>query len=126
MKKIFLLLITTMICASLFSMGVKDDADYSILNPTNVRVAALKGPTAMGMVKLMEDSKSSSVNGNSYDFTIVGAPTEITPMLVKGEVDIAALPANLAAVIFIGFPFSLLPICTCKSANISFIIIPSF
>ena len=65
MKKIFLLLITTMICASLFSMGVKDDADYSILNPTNVRVAALKGPTAMGMVKLMEDSKSSSVNGNS-------------------------------------------------------------
>lgn len=100
MKKIFLLLITTMICASLFSMGAKDDADYSILNPTNVRVAALKGPTAMGMVKLMEDSKSSSVNGNSYDFTIVGAPTEITPMLVKGEVDIAALPANLAAVIF--------------------------
>ena len=62
MKKIFLLLITTMICVSLFSMGAKDDADYSILNPTNVRVAALKGPTAMGMVKLMEDSKSSSVN----------------------------------------------------------------
>lgn len=100
MKKLLLFVLITVLCFSAFAMGAKEDADYSVLNPTNVKVAALKGPTAMGMVKLMDESKSSSVNGNNYEFKIVGAPTEITPMLVKGEVDIAALPANLAAVIF--------------------------
>ena len=100
MKKTFVLALILITAASLFAMGAKEDADYSVLNPVKVRVAALKGPTAMGMVKLMEDSGEGSVNGNSYEFTVVGAPTEITPMLVKGEVDIAALPANLAAVIY--------------------------
>ena len=100
MKKTFVLVLILITAASLFAMGAKEDADYSVLNPVKVRVAALKGPTAMGMVKLMEDSGEGSVNGNSYEFTVVGAPTEITPMLVKGEVDIAALPANLAAVIY--------------------------
>lgn len=100
MKKTFVLALILITAASLFAMGAKEDADYSVLNPVKVRVAALKGPTAMGMVKLMEYSGEGSVNGNSYEFTVVGAPTEITPMLVKGEVDIAALPANLAAVIY--------------------------
>lgn len=99
MKKILTCALLTL-AASLFAMGAKEDADYSVLIPVTVRVAALKGPTAMGMVKLMEDGSEGAVNGNSYEFTIVGAPTEITPMLVKGEVDIAALPANLAAVIY--------------------------
>ncbi|MDD7009198.1 MAG: ABC transporter substrate-binding protein [Spirochaetales bacterium] len=100
MKKTFVLALILITAASLFAMGAKEDADYSVLNPVKVRVAALKGPTAMGMVNLMEDGGEGSVNGNSYEFTVVGAPTEITPMLVKGEVDIAALPANLAAVIY--------------------------
>lgn len=100
MKKLLLFVLITTLCLSAFAMGAKEDADYSVLNPTNVKVVALKGPTAMGMVKLMDESKTSSVNGNNYEFKIVGAPTEITPMLVKGEVDIAALPANLAAVIY--------------------------
>lgn len=58
------------------------------------RVAALKGPTAMGMVKMIED------HGETYDFTIASAIDEITPKLVKGEVDIAAVPANLASVLY--------------------------
>lgn len=57
-------------------------------------VAALKGPTAMGMVKLMSDHE------DSYNFTIAAAIDEITPKLVKGEFDIAAVPANLAAVLY--------------------------
>ena len=60
----------------------------------NVNVAALKGPTAMGMVKMMEDHASE------YNFTIASAIDEITPKLVKGEVDIAAVPANLASVLY--------------------------
>lgn len=60
-----------------------------------VHVAALKGPTAMGMVKMMKDDA-----GASYDFEICASADEITPRLVQGELDIAALPANLAAILY--------------------------
>lgn len=60
----------------------------------NVRVAALKGPTAMGMVRMMRE------NDGRYDFAIHASADEITPKLVQGEIDIAALPANLAAVLY--------------------------
>lgn len=61
-----------------------------------VRAAALKGPTAMGMVKMMKDSEA----GSAYDFEICAAADEITPKLVQGKLDIAALPANLASVLY--------------------------
>ena len=60
-----------------------------------LRVAALKGPTAMGMVKMMSDD-----GGESYAFDVYAAADEITPKLVQGELDVAALPANLAAVLY--------------------------
>ena len=58
------------------------------------RVGALKGPTAMGMVRMMED------HADDYAFTLAAAPDEIVPLLVKGELDIAAVPANLGAVLY--------------------------
>ncbi len=58
-------------------------------------VAALKGPTAMGMVKMMQDDA-----GTLYNFEICASADEITPRLVQGEIDIAALPANLAAILY--------------------------
>ena len=59
-----------------------------------LNIAALKGPTAMGMVEMMETS------GDSYTFTLEGSPDAITPRIAKGEIDIAAVPANLAAVLY--------------------------
>lgn len=66
---------------------------------TSVSVMALKGPTAMGMVKLMDDAESSD-STYSYDFTIAAAVDEVTPAIVQGTVDIAAVPANLASVLY--------------------------
>ena len=59
-----------------------------------VRVGALKGPTAMGMVEMMKDK------ADDYAFTLAAAPDELVPLLVKGELDIAAVPANLGAVLY--------------------------
>ena len=59
-----------------------------------VRVGALKGPTAMGMVQMMEGK------ADVYEFTLAAAPDEIVPLLVKGELDIAAVPANLGSVLY--------------------------
>lgn len=66
----------------------------------DINVAALKGPTAMGMVKLMDESDNGETATNHYTFTIAAAPDEITPNLIQGNYDIAAVPANLASVLF--------------------------
>ena len=63
------------------------------------RVAALKGPTAMGLVKLMSDDPQSA-DGALYDFTLAGAADEVTPSLIKGDRDMACVPANLASVLY--------------------------
>ena len=55
------------------------------LAETDVRVTALKGPTAMGMVELMNEAESGAVNGNAYDFTIASAVDEVSPKLVKRD-----------------------------------------
>lgn len=65
-----------------------------------VRVAALKGPTAMGLVQLMDAVDTGALPGAPYAFTLAGAADEIIPQLVKGGVDIAMVPANLAAVLY--------------------------
>ena len=67
--------------------------------PVTTRIAALKGPTAMGMVKLMSDDPQSA-EGPLYAFTLAGAADEVTPSLIKGELDMACVPANLASVLY--------------------------
>lgn len=62
------------------------------------RIAGLKGPTTMGMVKLMSDAQQGT--GGSYQVTTYGTADEIVPLLSKGELDMAALPANLAATLY--------------------------
>lgn len=64
-----------------------------------IRVAALKGPTAIGMVKLMDDVDKGTAK-SECEFTLAGAPDEITGSIIKGEFDIAAVPTNLAAVLY--------------------------
>ena len=67
---------------------------------TLIRVVALKGPTAMGMVSMMDQAESEELKDHQYDFQIVAAVDEVPAMLAKGEVDLAAVPANLASVLF--------------------------
>jgi len=64
-----------------------------------IRVSAMKGPTAMGMVRLMADTDAGE-SDLDCSFTLVGAVDEVPPMLVKGEIDLAAIPANLASVLY--------------------------
>lgn len=66
----------------------------------NINVTAMRGPTAMGMVKLMDDAANGEVGGNSYSFSIEGAIDAVNPKLIRGGVDIAALPANVSSVLY--------------------------
>lgn len=64
-----------------------------------INVFALKGPTGMGMAKLMNDNDNGE-SVNKYNFTIASAPDEVTAEIIKGNYDIAAVPTNLAAVLY--------------------------
>jgi NitT/TauT family transport system substrate-binding protein len=65
----------------------------------DVNIAALKGPTAIGMVKIMDDNDAGNT-ANNYNFTVAGTADEISASIAKGDIDIAAVPSNLAAVLF--------------------------
>ena len=69
------------------------------LTAQTVRIAGLKGPTTMGLVNLlpMEEAGTAALN---YDLQLYGAADEIVPLLTKGELDMAAIPANLAATLY--------------------------
>ncbi len=69
-------------------------------DPVDVRVAALKGPTAMGLVSFMNKSDLGEYTDNKYSFQLMAAVDEVSPMIVKGDIDIAACPANLASVLY--------------------------
>lgn len=64
-----------------------------------IKIAALKGPTGMGMAKLMEDAQNG-MTSNDYKFTIAGEADVISTGLIKGDFDIAAVPCNLASVLY--------------------------
>jgi len=64
-----------------------------------LRIGALKGPTALGMLQLMEKAEAKTT-ANQYSFTLAGAPEEISAKMISGDLDIAAIPANLAAVLY--------------------------
>lgn len=68
--------------------------------PVDVNVMALKGPTAMGMVKFMDEADKGEIDSENYTFSIAASADEVTPKLVQGETDIAAVPANLASVLY--------------------------
>ncbi|MDR0840413.1 MAG: ABC transporter substrate-binding protein [Christensenellaceae bacterium] len=63
--------------------------------PAPLRIAALKGPTGMGIVALMEPQYA-----NQYAITIASAPDEVTAGIISGNLDIAAVPTNLASVLY--------------------------
>lgn len=65
----------------------------------DINIASLKGPTTMGMVKLMSDSEAGTTK-NNYKVEMSGSADEIVPKIVKGEIDMAAVPCNLASVLY--------------------------
>lgn len=66
---------------------------------TPVRVASLKGPTSLGLLFLM-DKADKGETFNTYEFQMATGADEILPLMVKGDLDIALVPANVASVLY--------------------------
>ncbi|MCE5196620.1 MAG: PhnD/SsuA/transferrin family substrate-binding protein [Negativicutes bacterium] len=93
-KKILSVTLLIALVAALFGGCVQKPAEKIA-----IRIGALKGPTALGMLQLMQKAEAKTT-ANQYDFTLAGAPEEISAKMIAGELDLAAIPANLAAVLY--------------------------
>ncbi|GAB4375618.1 MAG: ABC transporter substrate-binding protein [Spirochaetales bacterium] len=89
LKSLFFVLIWS------FSLSIMLEAQSQSTDPQVVRVAALKGPTGLGMIKLFQD-KPELAGGIPTEFHAYPSPDVVIPRLLNGEIDIAALPTNLA------------------------------
>lgn len=95
---------TILIVVVVFALGLSllagcDLSDQARSEVDQIRVACLKGPTGIGLVHLMDQADQGKAQ-NPYVFSIHGSADEITPKLINGELDLAAVPANLASVLY--------------------------
>lgn len=96
MKKNLMKQIVAMITAAVMLFSLAAFAACSKKqDDTEIRIAALKGPTGMGMVKLADKQ-----NYPNYTVSIEASPDALNPRIISGEVDVAAVPVNLASVLY--------------------------
>ncbi len=99
-RKILALLLALLTVLSFAACG-NDDAvlDESITDAPvtdsvreyKTKIAAMNGPTGLGLAHIKE------TRAFAFDVEYYADPQDVAPLLIKGEVDIAALPLNLAA-----------------------------
>lgn len=92
-SKKFLMIISIMMILSIVMLtgcGTEPEAPAEISAPINV--ACMNGPTGMGLVDLM--------GNENYNIEVFQAPTDAVPKIVNGEIDVACVPSNLAAVLY--------------------------
>ena len=99
-KRLFAAALALMLVLALAACGINNTNNTTTTAPAvtptavdykgdTIKVAAIKGPTGMGMVNMMDN--------DIYDFTLTSDPTEVATLLATGKADIAACPLNLAA-----------------------------
>lgn len=81
------------------SSSASSEAAETLSTTEPVRIAGLKGPTTMGLVNLLPMMEAGET-AIDYDLQLYGTADEIVPLLMKGELDMAAIPANLAATLY--------------------------
>lgn len=98
MKKGISLLLAVLLVLSLAACGANTDETASDTK-TVVRMATLKGPTGIGTAKLWADDDAGKAN-NDYTVTLCTDPTEVLNGVVEGSYDVAAVPLNMASVLY--------------------------
>lgn len=91
-KKIAVLAMCLVLLCSLFTACGRAES-------VNIRVGSLKGPTTLGILFLMDKAEKGETE-DSYEFRMATGADELLPLMVQGNLDIALVPANVAAVLY--------------------------
>lgn len=74
-------------------------AENKQAEPASIRIGSLKGPTTLGILDLMDRAQKGETY-DSYEFHMATGADELLPLMVQGDLDIALVPANVAAVLY--------------------------
>jgi NitT/TauT family transport system substrate-binding protein len=100
MHRIYLLIFLTIL--SICSCSEKQETQ-------KIRIATLKGPSAMGMVKMI-DSLNQNENSN-IEITIYNEPIQVRKLMLENEVDFAVLPTTMGAILYNkGVPYKIVAV----------------
>lgn len=103
MKKLLALVLSLAMIFSFAACGTENNGSNETpsdtYTPVDINIAGIKGPTAVGMVDLMQKQEDKTA-ANNYNFSVFGDPQELVGKISTGAVDIAALPTNLAATLY--------------------------
>jgi len=94
MKKFLISIFILSLLAVLSACGSRSQPESHTIN-----VAVLPGPSALGALWLMDAAENGNTQ-NIYNIRVLGSPDEVVPMIVQGTMDIAAIPTNMASVLF--------------------------
>ena len=72
--------------------------ETTLAEKAEINIGLLKGPTGMGAAVLLENDELGTANAD-YNLTLAGAPDVLQTALINSELDMAALPTNVAAVL---------------------------
>ena len=95
MKKLLMICLAMLLALSAFACAKTPQNNEQPAAPSEpVRIAALAGPTGVGLAYMMQDMQEN------YKVELFTAPDQVTAKIINGEVDIAAVPINLASVLY--------------------------
>ncbi len=101
MKKLLSIILAGVMAISLAACSTSpaSSEEPAQVEKIDVNLGLLKGPTGMGAVELLDKNEKGEA-ANNYNFTLFSSPTDITAKVISGELDIAAVPSNLAATLY--------------------------
>lgn len=97
-KRIFILsLVLLTISSSIFAQGEVEKV--SLVEQVELEMAVMAGPTGFSSAKIAKDEGKIGSNV-LVNTSVYASPNEVVAKLTNGEVDVAALPSNLAAILY--------------------------
>ena len=94
MKRIVVLAVCLLLAVPLFSQGAREA--QLAADQVTVRMAVMQGPSGFGTVALGRDGGRIDAT-TVVDVAVYPSPNEVIARLANGELDVAALPTNVAA-----------------------------
>ena len=92
-KTVSILLVLVLVVGLLAGCGERSS------QRTAMNVYAIKGPTGIGLVSLMQADENGTAK-HDYNFTVVAEPSEVIGKISSKEADIAAIPTNMASALY--------------------------
>jgi len=98
-KRILIWLVLGLFVFSMAGCAKKEAEKTAPKEALNMKVAVLRGPSAVGMIKMM-DSKPSLGENVNVNYLIEQSADTLNSKLLSGEIEIATIPTNSAATLY--------------------------